>query len=109
MYGTPRYDKEEIIELLKKGATKNEIFSKFDIPPSTLNLWIRDLKKNIVRTPAEEKARFRAVAKIVNESEAKIMNAAALIVSEDISDKQWFDFQMTITAELQKLALKALD
>ena len=37
------------------------------------------------------------------------MNAAALIVSEDISDKQWFDFQMTITAELQKIALKALD
>ena len=109
MYGTPRYDKEEIIELLKQGATRKEILSKFDIPVSTLNLWIRDLKKNIERFPAEEKARFRAVAKIVNESEARILNAASLVVSEDITDRQWFDFQMAITTELQKIALKALD
>ena len=55
MYGTPRYDKEEVVELLKQGVPQRDIIKQYNIPQATVSLWSRQLKASVVRSPEEEK------------------------------------------------------
>lgn len=116
MYGVKRFEKEEVLELLKCGVPSAKIVSLYQIPQSTVRLWINELKsqgydienKNL-STQAEinnaKRTKGKIIALKVNNAEGKILSSISEYMSDTITDRQWISLTKIIKEELNKLAL----
>lgn len=115
MYGVRRFEKDEVLELLKCGVPSSKIVSLYKIPQSTVTLWVNELKaqgfvfnsRTVSKKQIDDEKRNtgKVLAKPVNNCEAKIINLVSEYLVDDISDFQWLNLQHKINDELKKLAL----
>ena len=115
MYGVKRIEKEEVLELIKAGVPQATLISLYKIPQTTISTWAQELRKSGVTIAkkniqshheevVDKRNTTKVIARVVNQSEAKIMTEIGKVISDDITDKEWFELQQTVIKELQFVA-----
>lgn len=111
MRGIARVERSEVINLLQQGISPSVIIKELGLPKSTVCDWANQLKKENLKKSASLK-RTGTMDSWIKNAEVKITNASFQIVSKEVSDEQWFEFEDVIHKELTVLVdsiLKSLE
>lgn len=101
MRGVARDEKSEVIDLLQQGIAPSVIIKELGLPKSTVCDWANQLKKDNAKNITIK--RSGTIDSYIKKTEIKITNALANVISPEISDDEWFNFEDVIHREITYL------
>lgn len=87
-----------ILDLIHDGERPSVLAKRFNIPVSTITTWEQKERESHDRRVVSQLS-----STLIVTAQRNIVNAAARIIREDITDNQWFEFEDKVTIELKKL------
>jgi len=105
MRGIERHDRDIAVQRLKNGEAPVVISKEMNIPLSTVTTWLKILRKEDgIKIPSScERVKRILYAKLVNNTEARIMQIIGPYLSRNITDNEWLNLEKNLTEEIKNL------